>query len=71
MAGILPDKAREIFNIPEGYDVVAGIALGYPGDPASLPDGLREKEVAARERKPLNSFVFTGKWGNASPIVKK
>jgi len=71
MAGILPDKAREVFGIPEGFEVVAGIALGYPGDPASLPDGLREKEVAPRERKPLHSFVFTGKWGNASPIIKK
>jgi nitroreductase len=71
MAGILPDKAREIFGIPEGFNVVAGIALGYPGDPASLPDHLREKEVAPRERKPLNSFVFTGKWGNVSPVVKK
>jgi nitroreductase len=70
MAGIHPDKAREIFGIPEGFEAVAGIALGYPGDPASLPDGLREKEVAPRERKPLHSFVFTGKWGNASPLVK-
>lgn len=71
MAGILPDKARETFGVPEGFDVVAGIALGYPGDPASLPEPLREKEVAARERKPLASFVFAGKWGNVSPIVKK
>jgi nitroreductase len=71
MAGILPDKAREIFGIPDGFEAVAGIALGYPGDPASLPDGLREKEVAPRERKPLNSFVFTGKWGNVSPLVKR
>jgi len=71
MAGILPDKARELFGIPAGFEAVAGIALGYPGDPASLPEGLREKEVAPRERKPLHSFVFTGKWGNVSPIVKK
>src|SRR5579862_4695541 len=46
MAGILPDKAREIFKIPEGHNVVAGFAIGYPGDPAHLPEGLREKEVA-------------------------
>jgi nitroreductase len=70
MAGILPDKAREIFDIPAGYDAVAGFALGYPGDPSSLPDQLRERELAPRERKPLASFVFTGKWGNMSPVVK-
>jgi len=70
MAGILPEKAREIFGIPEGYEAVAGFAIGYPGNPAGLPDQLREQEHAPRSRKPLDSFVFTGKWGNASPVVK-
>jgi nitroreductase len=69
MGGILPEKAREIFGIPEGFEAVAGIALGYPGDPASLPDGMRQQEVAPRQRKALSSFVFTGKWGETSPIV--
>lgn len=69
MAGILPDKAREIFEIPEGFEAVAGIAIGYPGEPHHLPDQLKEREVAPRERKPLDSFVFTGKWGKVSPIV--
>jgi len=69
MAGIMPEKAREIFGIPADYEAVAGMALGYPGDPASLPKELREREVAPRERKPLASFVFTGKWGQTSPLV--
>jgi nitroreductase len=71
MAGILPYKAREIFGIPDGYEAVAGFAIGYPGDPADLPDTLREQERAPRSRKPLDSFVFTGKWGKISPIVKQ
>jgi nitroreductase len=71
MAGILPDKAREIFGIPEGYEAVAGFAIGYPGDPASLPDKLREQEHAPRSRKPLDSFVFTGKWGKVSAVVRQ
>ena len=70
MAGILPDKARQLFGIPEGYDAVAGFAIGYPGVPASLPDPLRQRELEPRSRKPLDSFVFTGKWGQASPFVK-
>lgn len=69
MAGIEPEKARATFAIPEGYEAVAGIALGYPGDPASLTDQLRERELAPRNRKPASSFVFTGSWGTASPIV--
>jgi nitroreductase len=70
MAGILPDKARELFSIPEGHKVVAGFAVGYPGDPALLPEKLRERELAPRVRKPLNSFVFSGKWGDAAEFVK-
>ena len=69
MAGILPEKAREIFGIPEGYEAVAGIAIGYPGEVHTLPDHLKERELAPRERKALDSFVFTGKWGKVSPIV--
>jgi nitroreductase len=70
MAGILPDKARQLFSIPDGYEAVAGFALGYPGDPASLPDQLRQRELAPRVRKPVTSFVFTGKWGQTANFAK-
>src|SRR6202789_2307425 len=62
MAGIDPEKARKLFDIPADYEAVAGIAIGYAGEPASLPEGLRERELAPRQRKPLDSFVFTGSW---------
>ena len=68
MIGILPDKAREIYGIPEGFEAWTAIAIGYRGDPASLPDRLRERDLAARERKPLSEFVFSGKWGNAAAL---
>ena len=70
MAGIDPEKARKIFNVPEGYEVVAGIALGYPGDPSVLTEKLREREVAKREWKPLDSFVFTGDWGKTARFIE-
>jgi nitroreductase len=69
MGGIFPDKAREIFGIPDGYEAVAGLALGYPGDPNTLPDQLREREVASRQRKPLADFVFTDNWATPARIV--
>jgi nitroreductase len=69
MAGIIPDKARQIFSIPPDYEAVAGFAIGYPGDHAALPDHLRDREKAPRERKPASSFVYTGHWGKVSPIV--
>jgi nitroreductase len=70
MAGILPDKAREIFGIPPDYEAVAGLAIGYPGDPLTLPEGrLRDNETGQRQRKPVSSFIFTGKWGQTSSIA--
>ena len=62
MAGFSPDKIRESFGIPAGYEPVAVFTLGYPGDPAALPDGLRDKETAPRVRKPLAEFLFEGGW---------
>lgn len=71
MAGIIPDKAREVFGIPADFEAVAGFAIGYPGDPLTLPEGrMRDGETGPRSRKPLSDFVFSGKWGNVSSIVK-
>ena len=70
MIGILPDKAREIYGIPEGFEAWTGMAIGYKGDPTSLPARLRERDLAPRHRKPLREFVFSGKWKNPSPLVR-
>jgi nitroreductase len=65
MAGILPDRARTEFAIPPDWEAVGGVAIGYPGDPQSLPEQLRTRELAPRTRKPLTSFVFKGSWGRS------
>jgi len=70
MIGILPDKAREVFQIPDGYEAWTALAIGYQGDPASLPDALKTRDLTPRQRKPLSEFVFTGKWGNPSPVLQ-
>jgi nitroreductase len=69
MAGIVPDKARAEFHIPEGWEAMTAIAVGYPGDTNSLPDELRKRETGPRSRKALASFVFTGNWATPSPIL--
>lgn len=63
MAGFDADRAREELGLPEGWDPVAVIAVGYPGDPEALPEKLRERERAVRTRKPSSEFVFRGRWG--------
>ena len=70
MAGFYPDKVRELYDVPDDFEPVAGIVLGYPGDPSTLPEDLQQRELAPRTRKPLESFVFQGAWGETSPLVK-
>ena len=69
MGGFDGQAARRTYDIPEGHEPVAVIAVGYAGDPEILPGDYREMELSPRERKPLESFVFAGRWGEASPVV--
>jgi len=71
MAGFDPDTAREVFEIPTGWDVIAAFAMGYPGDPASLPQPYRDRETAPRVRKPIREFVMNGKWGHTANFILK
>jgi len=71
MAGFDPDTAREVFEIPAGWEAIAAFAIGYPGDPASLPQPLRDRETAARSRKPIREFVMSGKWGHTASFIAK
>ena len=66
MIGILPDKAREIYQIPEHFEAWTAMAIGYKADPAKLPDALKDRDLAPRQRKPLSGFVFTRQWGQPS-----
>lgn len=63
MAGFDVEKARIDLKIPAGYEPVAMIAVGYPGDPASLPDRLRERELLPRVRRPISEWTYSGQWG--------
>ena len=63
MAGILPDKARELFSIPEGYEPVAGIAIGYPGEPSSLPDQLQGARGGAARAEAAEIVCVYGQVG--------
>jgi nitroreductase len=71
MAGFDPDTAREVFEIPAGWDAIAAFAMGYPGDPASLPQPYRDRETAPRVRKPIREFVMSGKWSHTADFILK
>ncbi len=57
IAGFDVEKARREFSIPQDYEPVAAAAIGYPGEPAELPEKLRKRDARPSKRKPLtNSF---------------
>lgn len=58
-----------VYNIPQGYEPVAAIALGYIGDPQTLSEKLLQRPNAPRTRKPLEDFVFSGSWNETSLLV--
>lgn len=70
MAGFDLDRARKLFSIPEGYTPMAMIAIGYPGKVEDLPEKLRERELAPRQRKPLPKIAFAGRWNEPYKNVK-
>ncbi len=58
MGGFDFQKAREVFNIPEDYEVGVMIAIGYQDAYHVLPDRLKEKAFTPRTRKPLSKIAF-------------
>ncbi len=59
MQGFDYEKAYAACNIPSDYQVEAMTAIGKPGDPASLPKEMQDKEHPS-ERKPLADLIFHG-----------
>ncbi len=58
MAGFVPERSIKNLNIPETYEPVVILAIGYPGDVDSLPDNLKLRELAPRERYVQQKFVM-------------
>ncbi|MDI7775973.1 nitroreductase family protein [Asticcacaulis sp. EMRT-3] len=62
MYGIDFEKAPLVLGLPDNVRIEAAVAIGYRGDPQSLPEGLRERELPS-DRQPLSSLVFKGHYG--------
>ncbi|WGW11196.1 nitroreductase family protein [Saxibacter everestensis] len=58
LGGIDAEGLREAFNIPERFEAVSVTVLGALGDADTLPDGLRERELAPRSRLPLGEIAL-------------
>jgi nitroreductase len=68
MSGILPDMAREIYGIPDGFTAVTALAIGYAGDPDKANEQLSARDRNPRSRRPQKEFVFTDAWGKPAGL---
>jgi nitroreductase len=68
MGGFDVQKAREVFSVPDDYEVGIMIAIGYQDTYRVLPDRLRHKAFTPRVRKPLSEIIFIEKIGNGIKI---
>jgi nitroreductase len=71
MAGFSGEKVREIYGVPDGFEPVAAMAIGYGLAKDELPEPFREFDLGARSRKPLSAFVFEERWGETSRLVSE
>src|SRR5688572_16751877 len=70
MGSYSASQARELFNIPDDFEPMAAMVLGYLGDPSILPEDLRERETGPRRRRPLAETVFGDVWGQTSELFE-
>ena len=71
MSGFDLEKAKALFDIPEGYKAATVTAVGYMGDYNDLHPNLIAGETSTRERRMLNDTVFSGKFGQTSKLFEK
>jgi nitroreductase len=60
MAGYDYATAKANLNIPDDYELGVFIAVGYPGDVEQLPESLKSRELAPRERYLQHEFSING-----------
>lgn len=66
MIGIDPERARETYALPEPFEAVTGLAIGYPAPLESLSETVRERDTSPRSRRALSEWVFEGAWERAA-----
>lgn len=68
MGGFNTKLISELFDIPEDYNSLTVVAVGYKGRASELHPNLEKMEVSARERRKAADSVFSGKFGQSSKI---
>lgn len=67
MAGFDAEATRGAFGIPAQVRPLAIVAVGALGDHGAASADIVERDSRPRERLPLESIAFAGRWGEPFP----
>ncbi|MEK7563368.1 MAG: nitroreductase family protein [Patescibacteria group bacterium] len=62
MSGYDKANANAVLGVPEEFEPGSMLAIGYPGDHASLSEELQKREDSPRTRNSVEQFAFRGTW---------
>ncbi len=66
MGGFFRDKAKNLLKIPDGYEPVTMLAVGYAAEmPYNANEDLINRENRIRTRRELKDIVFKGTWNTS------
>lgn len=64
MGGFDAEKAKSKFNIPDGFEPMVMLSVGYIGNLENADEKLLKRDQAERKRKPLDELVFKNTWND-------
>jgi nitroreductase len=69
MIGVEPAKIRATYKVPDSHEPLTAIALGYPAAvQPGVADPVAQRDLVARQRKPLAEIVISGSWGQPARL---
>ena len=68
-AGFDKEAVAAELGVPAYVRLLAGIAVGVPGDPAGVPARDAERDQRVRRREPLSARAHGDRWGTPWPGV--
>ena len=69
MSGIVADRIRDAWALPDDVLPLTALAIGYAASLAATPEGMRDRQRRPRERRRVPEFVFGERWGEPAPFL--
>ena len=71
MSGIVPDRVREAYAVPDDVRPLTALAIGHPASLEDTPKEMRDRQARPRERRSLSEFVFGHRWGEPAGFLER